>query len=116
MATAKSTRSKRARSRLTASCPPAFRQSQPGDGGSSFMPSSALDTEPSRQISLVISRLRAIYGTAVTAEFALRQQAAEQDPEIADCLRAGVCDPIADQIQALEEVVGDSPEKSERES
>jgi len=48
--------------------------------------------------------LRAIYGTAVTAERALRQQEAEQDPEIAACLRVGVCDPIADQIQALQEI------------
>jgi hypothetical protein len=116
MATAKSTRSKRARSRLTASCPPASRQSQPGAGGGSLVPSSALGTEPSRLLSLVIPRLRAIYGTAVTAELALRQQAVEQNPEIADCLRAGVCDPIADQIQALEEVIGDSPEASGRES
>jgi hypothetical protein len=52
--------------------------------------------------------LRGIYGTAVTAERALRQQEAEQDPEIADCLRDGVCDPIADQIRALEEVTGHS--------
>jgi hypothetical protein len=48
--------------------------------------------------------LRAIYGTAVTAERALRQQEGEQDPEIADCLRFGVCDPIADQIRALQEI------------
>jgi hypothetical protein len=48
--------------------------------------------------------LRGIYGAAITAERALRQQEAEQDPEIADCLRDGVCDPIADQIRALEEV------------
>jgi hypothetical protein len=80
------------------------------------LPSSALPFEPSRQLSLVIPRLRAIYGTAVTAELALRQQAAEQNPEIADCLRAGVCDPIAAQIQALEEVTGDSPEAAGRES
>jgi hypothetical protein len=50
-------------------------------------------------------RLRWVYGTAVAAELALRQQAAELDPEIADCLRAGVCDPIADQIRDLEIVV-----------
>jgi hypothetical protein len=53
--------------------------------------------------------LRAIYGTAITAELALRQQAVEQNPEVADCLRAGVCDPIADQIRALEEVAQRSP-------
>ena len=80
------------------------------------MPSSALGTDPSRQLSLVIPRLRAIYGTAVTAELALRQEAAEQNLEVADCLRAGVCDPIADQIRALEEVIGDWPEASGSES
>ena len=64
----------------------------------------------------LVPRLRAIYGTAITAELALRQQAAEQGPEVADCLRIGVCDPIADQIRALEEVVGHSPESSGSES
>lgn len=116
MAIVKFTRSKRARARSTPSCPPGSRQLQSDTGGSSLVPSSALGTEPSRQLSLVIPRLRAIYGTAVTAELALREQAAEQNPEIADCLRAGVCDPIADQIQALEEVIGYSPETSGRES
>jgi hypothetical protein len=48
--------------------------------------------------------LRAIYGTAITAELALRQQTVEQNSEVADCLRAGVCDPIAEQIRVLEEV------------
>ena len=65
-----------------------------------------------RQLSGVVPRLRAIYGTAVTAERALRQQDAEQEPEIADCLRSGVCDPIADQIRALEEVTGHSHDAS----
>jgi len=116
MAIAKSTRSKRGRSRSAASYPPGSRQSQPRPRGGVLVPSSALGTEPSRQLFLVIPRLRAIYGTAVTAELALRQQAAEQNPEIADCLRTGVCDPIADQIQALEKVIGDSPQRSGRES
>ena len=57
-----------------------------------------------RQLTGVVPRLRAIYGTAVTVERALRQQEGEQDPEIADCLRVGVCDPIADQIRALQEI------------
>lgn len=77
---------------------------------------SARRVEPVRSLSLIVPRLWAIYGTAITAELALRQQAAEQNPEVADCLRAGVCDPIADQIRALEEVIGDWPEASESES
>ena len=52
-----------------------------------------------------VLRLRAIYGTAVAAELALREQAAERDAEIADCLRVGVCDPLADQIGDLEYVI-----------
>ena len=63
-----------------------------------------LRLEQWRQLTGVVPRLRAIYGTAVTAERALRQQEGEQDPEIADCLRVGVCDPIADQIRALQEI------------
>ena len=77
---------------------------------------SARWVEPLRSLSLIVPRLWAIYGTAITAELALRQQAAEQNPEVAGCLRAGVCDPIADQIRALEEVIGDWPEASESES
>lgn len=70
-----------------------------------------LPLEQWRRLILVVPRLRGIYGAAVTAELALRQQDAEQDPEIADSLRDGVCDPIADQIRALEEVTGHAPDK-----
>ena len=114
MAIAKSTRSERARARSTASCPPAARKSRPRAGGSSLAPSLTFGADQFRQLSLVIPRLRAIYGTAITAEIALRQQAVEQTPEVADCLRAGVCDPIAEQIRALEEVTAHSPDKSPR--
>lgn len=58
-----------------------------------------------RRLRLLLPRLRAIYGIAVTAELALRQQAAEQDPEVADCLRVGVCDPIANQLQEVEDLI-----------
>lgn len=58
-----------------------------------------------RQLSLLALRLRVIYGIAVSAELALRQQGAERDPEIADCLRGGVCDPIAEEIRDLEVTV-----------
>lgn len=64
----------------------------------------ALRLEQWRRLTLVVPRLRDIYGAAVTAERALRQQEAEQDPEIADCLRVAVCDPIADQIRVLQEI------------
>lgn len=58
-----------------------------------------------RRLSLLLRRFRTIYGTALTAELALRYQAAEQDSEVADCLRGGVCDPIADQVRELEDVI-----------
>lgn len=111
MAIAKSTRSERARARSATSYHPASRKSGAYAGGGFRAPPPALGTERFRQLSLVMPRLRAIYGMAITAELALRQQALEQNPEIADCLRAGVCDPIADQIQVLEEVIAHWPDK-----
>ena len=57
-----------------------------------------------RRLSALARQLETIYAIAVAAEGALRHQAAEQDAEVADCLRVGVCDPIADQIQALREI------------
>lgn len=57
-----------------------------------------------RQLTTLALQLRAIYGTAVAAELALRQQCADEDREIADYLRAGVCNPIADQIRDLEDL------------
>ena len=110
MAITKSTRSERARARSTASCPPPARQSWPRARAGLRSPSGALGAERFRQLSLVISRLRVIYGMAITAELALRQQTVEQNPEVADCLRVGICDPIADQIRALEEVTAHSPD------
>lgn len=58
-----------------------------------------------RDLSVLVARLRTIRGIAVTAQLALRQQHAEQDIEIADCLRTGVCDPIADGIQELQSIL-----------
>ena len=116
MATAKSTRSERARARSTVSSPSPARQSQLRRGAGFRSSSPPLSAERFRQLSLVIHRLRAIYGTAITAELALRQQAAEQDLEVADCLRFDVCDPIADQIRALEKATRHLPETSGSES
>ena len=110
MATSKSIRPARGRARL-----PPFRRSASSrphrgtvNGPTATLP--PLPLEQWRRLTLVLPRLRGIYGAAVTAELALRQQQAEQNPEIADCLRDGVCDPIADQIRALEEVTEHSSE------
>jgi hypothetical protein len=57
-----------------------------------------------RDLAALRLRLRAIYGTAITAELALRQQAAEQDAEIADCMREGLCNPLLDEIGKLDAI------------
>ena len=46
-----------------------------------------------RQLVTVAQRLKVIYGIALSAELALRKQDAEQDVDIAECLRSGVCIP-----------------------
>lgn len=71
-----------------------------GVGASASVPIRSV--EALRHLSALVRRLQIIYGIAVTAESALRHQAAEQDVEVADCLRAGVCDPVADQARDLE--------------
>jgi hypothetical protein len=106
MATRKSTRSTPGRARSSGPCPPASRPAgrrQVKDLETAGCP--PVPPESLRQLTVMTLRLRAIYGTAVAAELALRAQAAEQDAEIADCLRAGVCDPIAEQLRDLEDVV-----------
>lgn len=60
-------------------------------------------------------RLRTIYATAVTAHLALRSQAAEQDLEIADALRVGICDALGDRIGELGDIIlrGGAPRSRE---
>jgi hypothetical protein len=53
------------------------------------------------RLELLVLRLRVIFGIAITTELALRQQGAERDVEIADCLRAGVSEPLAGEIERL---------------
>ena len=74
-----------------------------GAGSSALLPLRSIDGL--RPLFVLVRRLQTIYGIAVTAEAALRHQAADQDVEIADCLRAGVCDPVADQARDLEAFV-----------
>ena len=60
----------------------------------------AADADAGR-LELLILRLRVMFGTAITAELALRHQGAERDVEIADCLRAGISEPLAGAIEHL---------------
>lgn len=69
------------------------------------------DEELATELMALSVGLRAIYGTAVAAQLALRCQAAEQDLEIADALRAGVCDALGERIDELGDIMmgcGDS--------
>ncbi len=81
------------------------RRHRPQGGPARFAAGRIVRKERLRDLVFMTLRLRAIYGAAITAELALRQQAAEQDSEISACLRFGVCDPISDQIQALEHFI-----------
>jgi hypothetical protein len=78
---------------------------RPGTARSGSEAGTLVSVEQFRRLSLLLPRWRTIYGTALTAELALRHQAAEQDPEVADCLRVGVCDPIAAQLHELEDLI-----------
>ena len=53
---------------------------------------------------LVLS-LRVVYAVAVAAQLALRSQAAEQDLEIAEALRVGVCDALGDRLAELGDIM-----------
>jgi hypothetical protein len=112
MATSKSIRPARRRARVPASSRSAFLRPRHTAVNGTPAVRPPLPLEQWRRITLLVPRLRGIYGAAVTAELALRRQDAEQDPEIADCLRDGVCDPIADQIRTLEEVTARSPDEA----
>ena len=61
--------------------------------------------DASGELNFVVARLRTVFGTAVTAELALRAQGAERDIEIADCLREGVSVPLAAQLERLSRMV-----------
>lgn len=58
-----------------------------------------------RGLVMVALRFKVIYGTALSVELALRKQDAEQDVDIAECLRAGVCNPISDQAECMRSIV-----------
>ena len=53
-------------------------------------------------LSDIHRRLRTIYAAAVAVQLALRHQSAEQDLELADALRVGVCNSLGEVLQELE--------------
>lgn len=58
-----------------------------------------------RGLVMVALRLKVIYGTALAVELALRKQDAEQDVDMAECLRSGVCNPISEQVDTMRTLV-----------
>jgi hypothetical protein len=58
-----------------------------------------------RELVRVVLRLRAVYGTALATEFALRQQDAESDRDFAQCLRWNVCGPIGELMEEIQATV-----------
>lgn len=56
-------------------------------------------------LTVLARRLTYVRGTAVTAELALRAQNSDQDTDVADCLRVGVCDPLDDQVTQLTDLI-----------
>jgi|SRR5579863_61602 len=104
MATAKSNRSAR---RFAGA--PARRRSQPDRHGSrAGEDASTTPSKPSFEwlgdLTALRLRPRVIYGTAITAELARRQQAAEQDAEIADCMREDLCNALFDEVDKLDAI------------
>ncbi len=74
-------------------------------GSKRTIPASGRDTQ--RRLAWLALKLKAIYGTALAVELALRKQNAERDADLAQCLRAGVCDAIADQDHVIRVLLGE---------
>jgi hypothetical protein len=70
-------------------------------------------------ITRVARRLMYVRATAVTVELALRAQNGDQDADVADCMRAGICDSLDDQVtqlMAIVESLGETPTVQSREN
>ena len=66
------------------------------------VPDKSLDgKELALQLNAVASELQAAYFTCATAEAALLGQDADQDKDIAFCLRLNVADPVHRQVEKL---------------
>ena len=79
--------------------------SQRPPGLNSRVQSSRSNTQ--RRLTGLALKLKAIYGTALAVELALRKQNADQDIDLAECLRAGVCDVIAEQDHVVRSLLAE---------
>jgi hypothetical protein len=68
-------------------------------------PSGSADPKTLRELIALAVGLKFIFGTAVAVDLALRKQNADQDVELADCLRYGVANPAALQMERAESLV-----------
>jgi hypothetical protein len=59
------------------------------------------------QLRDIVLRLELIYSTCVTAQLALEGQNSEQDHDIARCLRLGVSESAATQLERIEAIIAD---------
>lgn len=82
--------------RPTKSGAPQARTTAPGD---------TLSAQCAALLSEIATGLRDVYAIGLATELALRQQDAERDVELADCLRAGVCGPAWDLAQRTNAVI-----------
>ena len=64
------------------------------------------EVQVAARLSEMALRLRGIVATTITSELALRKLNCEQDMEVADCLRAGVCDPLDAHVRELKTLIG----------
>ena len=84
----------------------------PGELSNQTAMRKAFDERPStvdhvvRDLQLIALRLEVIHRTALTVEAALRHQNAENGTDFADCIRHGVCNPLADQSKTAQILVG----------
>jgi len=64
-----------------------------------------INREFARELEQIGVGLRFVYSTSLAVQLALRRQNADQDSELADCLRSGVCDPVSNLAQMAQAIL-----------
>lgn len=64
-----------------------------------------IDSQVISELVSLAANLRFIFGSALAVELALRKQNADQDVDLAYCLRASVVNPAATQMERAESLV-----------
>jgi len=63
------------------------------------------DYEIIGELTALAVRLKVIYGTGLAVQLALRQQNADQDGELADCVTSGICNGVTDLTESVRNLV-----------